>query len=177
MVVANKNIITGCGTYPEHAFDEIVCQAASLAKELHAGQTDKQGVDYYAGHLSAVAAAGLGWKEKVTGYLHDAAEDTVYTVEEVIRMLYERCNGLLHNPDVAEIAEALHLLNSHTVSSRAGYIARLEGNCLALNVKLNDLKHNMDLSRIAYTSDADRQRTMRYRHEYAQILAYLAAIQ
>ncbi|MDR2652104.1 MAG: hypothetical protein LBC68_07290 [Prevotellaceae bacterium] len=37
---------------------------------------DKQGVDYFEGHLTTVGNAGHDWKEKIVGFLHDAAEDT-----------------------------------------------------------------------------------------------------
>lgn len=37
---------------------KIVEVAASLAKRLHRGQVDQVGVDYFSGHLPAVASMG-----------------------------------------------------------------------------------------------------------------------
>lgn len=61
--------------------------AARLAKELHKGQVDQAGKDYFEGHLSSVRRNGFDWKEKTVGFLHDAAEDTGHTVKEIIRKL------------------------------------------------------------------------------------------
>ena len=49
---------------------DIVQCAAVLACELHKGQVDKAGVDYFTGHLTTVAKMGSTWKEQVVGYLH-----------------------------------------------------------------------------------------------------------
>lgn len=66
---------------------DIVQCAAVLACELHKGQVDKAGVDYFTGHLTTVAKMGSTWKEQVVGYLHDASEDTSHSVEEVLNLL------------------------------------------------------------------------------------------
>ncbi len=66
---------------------DIVQCAAVLACELHKGQVDKAGVDYFTGHLTTVAKMGSTWKEQVVGYLHDASEDTPHSVEEVLNLL------------------------------------------------------------------------------------------
>ncbi len=39
-------------------------------------------------------------------------------------------------------------MNSHTAANREAYINRFRNNTLAIIVKLNDLRHNMDISRI-----------------------------
>lgn len=63
--------------------------AARLARELHRGQVDKAGKDYFEGHLSTVGNNGADWKEKTVGFLHDAAEDTGHTVGGIVGMLRE----------------------------------------------------------------------------------------
>ncbi len=62
----------------------IIQCAAELACELHKGQVDKAGVDYFTGHLTTVAQMGSTWQEQVIGYLHDASEDTPNSVEQVL---------------------------------------------------------------------------------------------
>jgi len=157
-------------------YDDLVLEASNLAKELHKGQVDKQGVDYFEGHLTTVGNAGHGWKEKVVGFLHDAAEDTHYAVDEIVRVLKEKSNGILKDDDAQEIYEALNLLNSKTASSRADYIDRLKDSFLATKVKLNDLVHNMDMSRISNPTEKDMERLKRYRREYRQVLGYLGPV-
>ena len=44
-------------------YDDLVEVAAEMAKEYHKGQVDKQGIDYFKGHLTTVGNAGHGWKE------------------------------------------------------------------------------------------------------------------
>ena len=69
--------------------------AARLARKLHTGQKDKAGQDYFDGHLSTVATLGNDWKEQTVGYLHDAAEDTPCTVDEIILTLKTECPDIL----------------------------------------------------------------------------------
>lgn len=66
----------------------------------------------------------------------------------------------------AEIKTALTLLNHHTAPSREEYISRISGNFLALKVKLNDLRNNMDITRIPAPTEKDYARIERYKKEY-----------
>lgn len=77
---------------------KIVYAAGLLAKELHRGQTDKGGNDYFESHLLKVSSSGVDWKEKVVGFLHDAAEDCNVTVEEVMVMLDAKVSEVADNP-------------------------------------------------------------------------------
>lgn len=150
-------------------YDDMIEEAARLAKAFHQGQKDKASVDYFEGHLSYVGNAGDNWKEKIVGFLHDVAEDTSHTVEEIMRLLKAKSNGVLTNEDAQEIETALNLLNSTAAPSREEYIARIKNSPLATKVKLNDLRHNMDLSRIPDPTSKDRDRLARYKIEYRQL--------
>ena len=75
-----------------------------------------------------------------------------------------------------KIETALNLLNSTTALSREEYIARIKDSHLATKVKLNDFRHNMDLSRIPDPAPKDRDRLKRYKKEYEQVLGYLGAV-
>jgi hypothetical protein len=165
--------------YREHdkemsgAYDDLIEVAINLAKEYHKGQKDKAGVDYFDGHLSFVGNAGDDWKEQIVGYLHDVAEDTPHTVEETVQLLKAQSNGVLTNEDAQEIEIALNLLNSKTAPSREEYIERLKDSFLATKVKLNDLRHNMDISRIPNPTEKVVNRLARYKKEYQQLLESL----
>jgi len=150
----------------EKLTQNIVRVAADLAKRLHEGQVDKAGADYFTGHLSAVALMGTTWKEQVVGYLHDASEDTPHTVDEVLDMLDKDLDEPLSRELREELATALLLLNHHTASDRESYIRAIGTNELATAVKLHDLTHNMDLSRIPNPTEKDFSRVNRYRREY-----------
>ena len=157
-------------------YDDLIYEAATLAKELHKGQVDKEGVDYFEGHLTTVGNAGHNWKEKIVGFLHDVAEDTPHTVDEIIRILKDKSKGVLKDEDAMEVEEALTLLNSNSALTREEYITRIKESFIATKVKLNDLRHNMDISRISNPTNIDRERIKRYRREFRQVLGYLGTV-
>ena len=140
--------------------------AARVAERLHHGQMDKAGVDYFQGHLSTVASLGRTWQEKVVGYLHDASEDTPYSLEQVLILLEEEAQVKMDEEVKEEIKQALHLLNHHLASDRESYIRDIASHSLARAVKMNDLTHNMDLQRLPAPTAKDYQRLERYRREY-----------
>ena len=146
--------------------ENIIQCASTLACELHKGQVDKAGVDYFTGHLTSVAKMGRTWQEQVVGYLHDASEDTPYSVEEVLNLLDDKLGTPLSDTDRLELADALHLLNHHLAPNRKTYIHRIKENTLATAVKMHDLTHNMDLSRIPNPAKMDYERIERYKQEY-----------
>lgn len=140
--------------------------SATVAKRLHKGQVDKAGVDYFEGHLCMVARMGKTWQERVVGYLHDASEDTPNTVEEVLSLLEEEARQKLSKEDRSELSVALHLLNHHESPDRESYIRAIGEHPVARAVKMNDLRHNMDLSRLPAPSPKDFIRRERYMREY-----------
>ena len=144
----------------------IVQCAAALACQLHRGQVDKAGVDYFTGHLTTVAKMGSTWKEQVVGYLHDASEDTPNSVEQVLNLLDKKLESPLSNNDREELTVALRLLNHHLAPDRETYIQRIKCNALAKAVKMHDLTHNMDLSRLPNPTQKDYERVKRYKKEY-----------
>ena len=174
--------------------------AARLAKELHKGQVDKAGKDYFEGHLATVGGSGYDWKEKTVGFLHDVAEDTSYSVKDDIRyhqnglrawkarpeeqdwiddfseMVNQYPHEHLHMPskdEWEEIEEALHLLNARTAKTREEYINRFKDHFLAIKVKLNDLRHNMEISRLPNPTEKDYVSLERYQKEYEALMEML----
>ena len=150
---------------------DIVQCAAALACQLHRGQVDKAGVDYFTGHLTTVAKMGSTWKEQVVGYLHDASEDTPSSVEQVLNLLDKKLESPLSNNDREELTVALRLLNHHLAPDRETYIQRIKCNALAKAVKMHDLTHNMDLSRLPNPTRKDYERVERYKKEYDYLSA------
>lgn len=171
----------------------VVFAAAYVARELHHGQKDKGGNDYFSSHLLPVGKSGQDWKEQVVGLLHDAAEDTPNDISTVLQLVKAKLEMWMNNPDDRswvdefeddsfqypaeqchpptkkewkEIATALLLLNHHTAPNREEYLSRICTNKLALKVKLNDLRNNMDISRIPEPTEKDMKRLERYKREY-----------
>ena len=170
-----------------------VYAAAFVASKLHLTQMDKGGNDYFSSHLLKVGCAGRTWKQQIVGFLHDAEEDTGHDVDTVLDMVKNQLHewaghpedkswmtslseeampatdGIIHFPtenDWKEIADALRLLNHHTAPNREEYIKRFGANLLALQVKMNDMRNNMDLSRISNPTAKDFDRLERYKREF-----------
>ncbi|NLO69375.1 MAG: phosphohydrolase [Porphyromonadaceae bacterium] len=140
-------------------------RSAEIARAAHADQTDKAGVDYFSGHLTSVASMGKNWKEQVLGYLHDVAEDTPISEDEVMELLQSEVK--LDKNDAAELLEALRLLNNKNFPDRDTYLKAVKENPLAKAVKINDLNNNMELTRIANPAEKDHARVERYKREIA----------
>ena len=177
-----------------------VIAAGMVAREVHQGQKDKGGNDYFVSHLLPVAQSGFTWKEKIVGFLHDAIEDTDYTTEALFRKIEDTLRKLSTSEDEAwkeefdmmpfpgesiyfpsyddwqEMGDALEILNHHTAPNREEYINRFGENQLALKVKLNDMRNNMDISRIPSPTPKDYERLERYKSEYKVLLDMLPPI-
>ena len=92
------------------------------------------------------------------------------------QVVQTRCNNKIVQPHLSEIRDALNLLNSETATSREEYISRIKNSRIATRVKLNDLTHNMDISRIPEPTAKDMERLKRYKKEYRTILEYLGPV-
>ena len=124
---------------------EMVAAAKLIAKLAHKGQKDKAGMDYFT-HPEAVAAMLDTPEEKTVAYFHDTVEDTDVTVEE-IRSVFGN-----------EIADAVALMTHADGVPYLDYVKEIGKNPLARKVKLADLTHNMDISRIPDPTQKDYNR-------------------
>ena len=124
---------------------EMIAAARLIAKLAHKGQKDKAGRDYFT-HPEAVAAMLETPEEKTVGYLHDTVEDTDVTVEEIRAVFGD------------EIADAVALMTHTDGVPYMDYVKEIGKNPLARKVKLADLTHNMDISRIPNPTQRDYDR-------------------
>lgn len=130
-------------------------QALAIAKDAHKGQVDKAGVDYIQ-HPLFVASLVEGELAKTVALLHDVVEDSDWTLEDL------RKEGL---PE--EVVQAVGILTKKRNENYEEYILRVKQNPLARQVKLADLHHNSDLSRLANVTDRDRKRVEKYQKAIA----------
>ncbi len=132
-------------------YTEMTNKAMVLAYEAHQGQYDKSGIPYvfHPFHL----AEQMDTEEAVTAaLLHDVAEDTDYTLEDLRSMGF---------PDA--VTDALALLTHDPSVPYLEYVERLKSNPIARSVKLADLTHNSDLSRLPAITEKDLERVEKYR--------------
>ena len=126
--------------------------ALSIAKKAHAGQVDKAGTDYIK-HPIYVARQVTSNQEKAVALLHDVIEDSNVTA-----------NDLLAAGLPSEVVAAVQTLTKKKGQSYQEYLEKVKLNNLARVVKLVDLKHNSDLSRLKSVTDTDFKRIKKYKN-------------
>lgn len=138
-------------------YNKIINKALSFAYEAHSGQLDKSGVPYIF-HPYHLAEQMDTEDEIITALLHDVVEDTKYTFDDIRKL------GV--NDDVIE---AVKLLTHEKNVPYFEYIKCLKDNPLARKVKLADLHHNMDSTRL----EIDNEYTRKRREKYAEAIMLL----
>ena len=118
-------------------YTELTKKALAFCYEAHAGQYDKVGLPYVF-HPLHLAEEMTDEASTVVALLHDVMEDTHYTREDLEAMGFG-----------GEIMEALLLLTHDPSVPYMDYVAALKSNPIARAVKLADLRHNSDLSRMS----------------------------
>ena len=125
--------------------------ALSIAKKAHEEQYDKAGVAYIK-HPLFVASLVDTKEEKAVALLHDVLEDSPYTAEELI---------LAGLPET--VVTAVQVLTKKKGQDYQQYLELVKSNPIARCVKLADLKHNSDLSRLATITEKDMERFEKYK--------------
>lgn len=129
----------------------LVKKAYEVARIAHRGQFDKAGVDYIE-HPKAVASFVKTDAEKIVAYLHDVIEDTDLTIADL------RKHGFPEN-----VLIAVDILTKKDGQSYQSYLEEVKRIELARIVKLADLKHNSDLSRLKTITAKDFERREKYK--------------
>ena len=126
--------------------------ALAIARKAHAEQVDKAGVDYIQ-HPLYVASQVKTEQEKAVALLHDVLEDSDITAADLLAY------GLSN-----EVVTAVQTLTKKKGQSYQDYLEKVKSNNLARVVKLADLKHNSDLSRLKTVSNTDYERVKKYKN-------------
>ncbi len=136
-------------------YTELTKKAMRLSFAAHKNQTDKGGLPYVY-HPFHLAEQMQDEATTVAALLHDVAEDTNLTVEDLQKM------GI-----PAAVCDALRLLTHDPQIPYLEYVARIKDNPIAKAVKLADLCHNSDLSRLDAVTDKDIKRIEKYKEAIA----------
>ena len=126
-------------------------KAIKLCFEAHKEQTDKSGLPYVF-HPFHVAEQMPDEKTTIVALLHDVIEDTSYTLQDLCKMGFEQ-----------DVLDALALMTHDKSVPYMDYVARIKGNDIARTVKLADLRHNSDLSRMDEINETALKRVEKYR--------------
>ena len=125
--------------------------ALKLCFEAHKEQLDKSGMPYVF-HPFHLAEQMTDEDCTVVALLHDVMEDTEYGVEDLRSLGFSDA-----------VLTALMLMTHDDDTPYLDYVAMLKSNPIARTVKLADLKHNSDLTRLSIVTDKDLQRVEKYK--------------
>jgi (p)ppGpp synthase/HD superfamily hydrolase len=126
-------------------------KAMKVAFEAHKNQTDKTGLPYIY-HPVHLAEQMTDEVTTCAALLHDVAEDTDITLEALAEMGFD-----------SEILAILRLLTHDESVPYMEYVRKIKTNPLAVQVKLADLRHNSDLTRLDEVDEKALRRVEKYR--------------
>ena len=132
-------------------------KALKLCFEAHKEQVDKSGMPYVF-HPFHLAEQMQTEETTVVALLHDLVEDTNYTIKDLTSMGFDK-----------NITDAIALMTHADDVEYMDYVREIKNNPIAKAVKLADLKHNSDLSRIENVD----QKVLERREKYLKALALL----
>ena len=130
---------------------DLTKRAFDIACVAHAGQLDKGGHPAYL-HPVAVASRFQDEDLVAAALLHDVLEDSDYTPKDLLSLGIPK--GVVFN---------VLTLTRMPGEQYFDYIRRVSQNEQAKQIKLADLEHNSDLSRLQIVTPRDKERTLRYR--------------
>lgn len=143
----------------------LIDRCYEIAKKYHAGQVDKGGQDYI-NHPVAVASRVDTELEKCVALLHDVIEDTELTANDLLKLGVPK-----------EVVDVVEVLTHKKDEPYSDYILRVSKNPIARRVKIADLEHNMDLSRIPNPTEKDFKRIeTKYKNNYKFLKSFEKSI-
>ena len=132
-------------------YTELTKKAMKLCFEAHKEQVDKSGLPYVF-HPFHVAEQMTDEITTAIALLHDVVEDTDYTLQDLIDMGFPR-----------EVTDALALLTHEDGVPYFEYVAGIKADPAARAVKLADLAHNSDSTRLDSLDEKALERIEKYR--------------
>ena len=136
-------------------YTELTKKALRLCFDAHKEQTDKSGLPYVF-HPFHLAEQMQNEETTVVALLHDVAEDTDITVDKMTEMGFPKA-----------VTDALRLLTHDDRVDYMDYVRAIKDNAIAKAVKLADLRHNSDLSRLDTVDEKALERVEKYRKALA----------
>ena len=132
-------------------YTEQTKKAMKLCFAAHKDQVDKSGMPYVF-HPFHLAEQMTDEATTVTALLHDVVEDTDYTLNDLRAMGF---------PEAA--VDAIAMMTHDPKVPYLDYVAKIKTNPVARAVKLADLRHNSDLSRLDTVDEKALERVEKYR--------------
>ena len=139
-------------------YTDMTKKALKLSIEAHKDQVDKSGMPYVY-HPFHLAEQMKDENTTIVALLHDVAEDTDITVDDIRKMGFSN-----------EVCEALKLMTHDDNVPYIEYVKRLKSNPIAKAVKIADLAHNSDLTRLDAVDEKALKRVEQYKRAMEELL-------
>ena len=139
-------------------YTELTKKALKLCFEAHKNQVDKTGLPYVF-HPFHLAEQMKDENTTIVALLHEVIEDTELTFDD-----------LKEYP--VEVIEALKLLTHDSNIEYMDYVKEIAKNEIARTVKLADLTHNSDLTRLDVVDEKALKRKEKYTKAYNYLINY-----
>lgn len=136
-------------------YTELTKKAMKISFEAHKNQVDKNGMPYIY-HPAHLAEQMTDENTICVALLHDVVEDTDITFEDLAKEGF---------PD--EIIAALKLMTHDKSVPYMDYVKQIATNPIASAVKLADLRHNSDLTRLDVVDEKALARAEKYKQAIA----------
>ena len=125
--------------------------ALKISFDAHKNQVDKSGMPYVY-HPFHLAEQMDDEYTTCVALLHDVVEDTDITLDDLKKEGFPK-----------EVTDAIVLMTHDDDVPYLEYVAKIKRNPLATSVKLADLKHNSDLTRLDEVDSKALERVEKYR--------------
>ena len=132
-----------------------------LAVNSHHNQFDKSGMPYILHPIAVMQMVGNDEELQCIALAHDLVEDCDVTLEQLSAEFTPR------------IVEAVGCLTKIPGESFDEYKARVKSNPDAVLVKIADLRHNSDITRLKGVTDKDIKRMAEYHTLYVELVNML----
>ena len=136
-------------------YTDMTKKALKLCFEAHKEQVDKSGMPYVF-HPFHLAEQMESEETTVVALLHDVVEDTDYTIEDLTAMGFDKA-----------VTDAIALMTHADGVDYMDYVRAIKENPIAKAVKLADLTHNSDLTRLDTVDEKTIARVEKYRQAMA----------
>lgn len=141
-------------------YTHLTNEAMKIAYNAHHGQMDKGGVPYIF-HPYHLAEQMTDEYTTCVALLHDVVEDTNIAMSELEKVFPK------------EVIIAIDLLTHKDGIDYMEYISKIKQNDIARTVKLADLTHNIDKSRLENNSKANEDALLRWEQKYSKAIQLL----
>ena len=131
-------------------YTDLTKKALKISFNAHKDQKDKSGMPYVY-HPFHLAEQMDDEYSTCVALLHDVVEDTDITLDELSELFPK------------EVTDAIAMMTHDDSVPYLDYVREIKNNPIAAKVKLADLKHNSDLTRLDVVDDKALERVEKYK--------------